>query len=340
MSAALKVLYIGPFRGQADEGMRGIAAAVTDRAADRWSVQRVDTRLALTRRAIADASAFAPDIVHYLSGPTVRSLTVLRAYRYLSPGTKTVASAVRPHFRRFRRTVLRTLAPDLMLSQSPAWEAEFNAAGIPTRFLPNGIDLSRFKPLPASRRTELRAKYELPQDARIVLHVGHLKGNRNLEALATVSRQQEWTVVIVGSASQGQDGVVVQRLRDDGCVLLDKYLPNIEEIYACADVFVFPVMPAHSLNVGYNEVGVIDMPLSLLEALASGLPAISTRMPALERVFHESASLRWFDGSAGELMKHLGQVRRDDAGRAAVADLDWPLVIDRLASIYHDLLAA
>ena len=65
-------------------------------------------------------------------------------------------------------------------------------------------------------------------------------------------------------------------LLDRGAIVLDSFLPDIEEIYRAADLFLFPVE---------QDRAAIGMPLSVLEAMACNLPVVTTPFGGLVRCF-------------------------------------------------------
>jgi hypothetical protein len=115
----VKVAYIGPFTGQPDEGMRRLSRIIADGIGARWPVLRLDTRSAMTPSAFMAVRRFEPDVIHYLSGPTIRSLAVLKLYRSLIPGSVAIASAPRPYLGRSRRASLALLRPHVVLTVVP-----------------------------------------------------------------------------------------------------------------------------------------------------------------------------------------------------------------------------
>jgi len=71
-------------------------------------------------------------------------------------------------------------------------------------------------------------------------------------------------------------------LKKYGFRIIDEYVPNIEEIYNLADCYVFPTFKRHNC---------IDMPLSVMEAMACNIPVISTKFGGLPKIFKEGNGL-------------------------------------------------
>ncbi len=130
--------------------------------------------------------------------------------------------------------------------------------------LPNGVDLAGFAP-PASsdERISLRRRLNLPTQRPLVLFVGrlvHKKGYHHL--IQAAEQQQSWTVVLVG------DGDHVPTTRHVlSCGAQDR--DTVRLLYRACDVFALP-----SRSEGF--------PLTVQEAMASGMPVVTTDDPGYD----------------------------------------------------------
>ncbi len=109
----------------------------------------------------------------------------------------------------------------------------------------------------------------------VVLHVGHLRPNRGLEVLARAKRElsDRIEVVVQSSPTFDPDAEVVDDLVSSGVVVRRGYQPDLGSLYRSADLYAFPTQPGSG--------GAIDLPLGVLEALASGTPVLTTPFGAL-----------------------------------------------------------
>jgi UDP-glucose:(heptosyl)LPS alpha-1,3-glucosyltransferase len=127
----------------------------------------------------------------------------------------------------------------------------------------NGVDTEKFHPQnKKAYKSKLRQKYGLKDDDFVVLFVGsgfERKGVRYLiEAVESVSGPV--SLMIVGKGSQGKLRHMARRQK----IIFCGPQRDIYKYYAAADIFVFPTM--------YEPFGNVH-----LEALASGLPVITTK---------------------------------------------------------------
>ena len=188
--------------------------------------------------------------------------------------------------------------------------------------------MEKFEPVTNSRaRTRLREEYDLPTDRRIVLHVGHIKHGRNVHWLTDVQAIEGVQVLVIGSTTTEPESEVHAKLLDAGCDVRIEYFPSIEDLYAISDVYVFPTT---------SEFDAIRCPASVMEALATGTPAISTRFGALPDLFDSSSGAVTFVDSRAELRERVtdeGAFEGSDP-RNAVEPYDWENVITTIVREY------
>lgn len=150
------------------------------------------------------------------------------------------------------------------------------APDVPVGLIPNGVDLERFSPRPPAPR---------PGPVEL-LFVGRLVRQKGvdvlLEALALLPAGAEFRLTLVGDgdarpALEAQAQRLGLRERVEFAGWRDR--AALPETYRAADVFVFA-----SRDEG--------MPNVLLEAMASGLPAVATRIAGNEELVEDGASGR------------------------------------------------
>lgn len=168
----------------------------------------------------------------------------------------------------------RSFACDGLVCTNPDY-LERNQAKWNCALIPNGVDLSRFKP-----GTGDRGRFGFPGDKKIILMVSaFIETKRVLEGIRAVSTLPDAFLVVAG------DGP----LRDEAQALADALMPgrfmrvslaahDMAALYQSADVFLHL-----SLLESFGNV--------FLEAWASGMPIVA----------HDSERLRWILGNYGNL---------------------------------------
>ena len=150
-----------------------------------------------------------------------------------------------------------------------------------------------------------------------ILSVGRLvekKGHRYLiEALAQLRRsEQDFECVIAGEGPQRpaltrfiEEHGLAGQVRLLGAVSQDR----VRQLYAESDLFVLPCIVAGD---GDRD----GIPVSLMEAMASGLPVVSTRVSGIpELVTHEREGLLVEQGDVPALAAALSRLLTDAAAR-------------------------
>ena len=167
-----------------------------------------------------------------------------------------------------------------LVAPSAAIQRELIAAGYPRdRIQPvfNGVEIP--PPHPPDPRPHARARprpihpiMSLSPETPLVVYTGRLHRDKGLEHLlrAWSAVQQQHPLARLWLVGEGPDRHRLQDLVEAlgllACVTLTGAFDNIDEVLQAADAFVLP-----SLEEG--------MSLSLLEAMAAGLPVVATDIP-------------------------------------------------------------
>jgi glycosyltransferase involved in cell wall biosynthesis len=230
---------------------------------------------------------------------------------------------------------------DAYIAISHDLEKEFHEAGFPAHkvlFLPNGVDIERFRPTSEKEGKVLREVLGLPADRPIALTIGVLDQRKNIGWL-----MEQWVknsafdtgalLVAVGPQSrEDSDGAFIrslQKLADDNPDLLRlmTYVENIEHCYRAADIFI---LPSHSEG----------MPNVILEAMASGLPCVATRVSGVRELIDPGRTGYTFiagdEKKLGELIVTALKERRA-IGLSARKFVEMNYSIDSLARRYDEL---
>ena len=209
----------------------------------------------------------------------------------------------------------------------------FARFGLTAEVVPNVIDLSRFAPRTAAQAARPAAPHIIvTRNLEPIYDIGTA-----LRALAIVMKT--WPAVRMTVAGSGPEldnlGALSRELGVAAQVTFAGRLDNdrIGELYQTADLFL-------------NSSVVDNMPISILEALASGVPVISTDAGGIPfLVDHEKTALlvspRDADAMARALLDLLNDpgkaARLAAAGRESVQQYAWHNVRGRLFDVYSAL---
>ncbi|MFH1845471.1 MAG: glycosyltransferase [bacterium] len=268
--------------------------------------------------------SFAPDDIYYIPTASYTLASFLRAQvlRLYGRNTRVHLIVLQPrHLGPFARALIPHLAPYRVWAQSPNTVSLLTALGQKVGTMPSGVDADRFRPVSSKEKRGLRVEFELTPDAFVVLHVGHIKEKRNVELLARVQELPGCQAVLVGSTSTRQDEALGRRLVAAGVKIIRDYVPRIEQLYQLADCYLFPVLA---------ETGSIEIPLSMLESMACGVPVVTTPYGGMEQQFPASEALR-YGNDAAELVLGVQAVQksRPTGMRELVEPFTWTAVFKR-----------
>jgi glycosyltransferase involved in cell wall biosynthesis len=256
-----------------------------------------------------------PDVILYVPQAAATPMSLVRAGHLRRQGGVPVVlmSLQRRRYSPLVRPFLKSLGPDLALALSDKTVALITQAGVRTRRVPLGVDTATFRPPAAGEKEALRAKYETGE-GRVLLHVGHMSIRRNLGLLKRVAGQG-WKPVIVSSTSTEHDPGILRQFEDGSITVIDRFIESIDEIFRLADAYIFPA---------FTEMGAIEIPLSVLEAMATNLPVVTTAFGGIPDLFVEGKGL-YICSSEAELIEKAQAALKIEAAstRDLALDLTW-----------------
>lgn len=149
----------------------------------------------------------------------------------------------------------------------------------------NGLDLEAFRDLPDPR--DLRRRWNIGPDERLVLYIGRISPIKNLEMLVTAFQMaalENARLVLVGPSLEPDYAlrlqVLVARLGLEHQVLVAGPLYGVEKLAALSSADLF-VLPSQYESFG-NAAG---------EAVAAGVPVLLTEGCGIAPLIHERAGL-------------------------------------------------
>ncbi len=132
----------------------------------------------------------------------------------------------------------------------------------------NGVDLARFSPQNKdNRRCDIRKNLAITEDTKVLLFVGsgfERKGLKPLIESVAFMKNKDIKALIIGKGDNKKYRDMAKAYRVSDKIIFLGIQKNIEDFYAASDLFILPTRYDPFSN-------------ATLEAMASGLPAITTK---------------------------------------------------------------
>lgn len=199
----------------------------------------------------------------------------------------------------------------------------------------NFVDTQHFAP---DVKTSLRQELNIPAEAFVVLSVAAIKRtHKRIDHLINEIAKTESSVYLVVAGATGEESPALMesakvRLGPRAVFLPDFPRERVHEVYAIADVFVLASL---------KEM----MPIALLEALASGVPAVVHRYPVEQWMIGiggESIDMTREGELAAAVRKYTNRVFHDlksqQAREQAVRLFAKDVIMKQVLTMYQNVL--
>ena len=198
----------------------------------------------------------------------------------------------------------------------------------------NGIDHRIFNPEVRRYRKEIRESYGIKEDTLVVLFVANNWERKGLRTLIRAMAETEFTLLVVGRGRKEGFTGEAQRLGiGEDRLIFTGPQKNVERFYGASDVFVLPTQ--------YDPCSGV-----CLEAMATGLPVITTRSNGAAELIEEGKNgfvmEDWLDhtGLAGFVERLKDRALRDafaEAGLRRVEPLTWKNTAQKMLKICNTI---
>ena len=159
---------------------------------------------------------------------------------------------------------------------------------------------------------KIRKEFGIPLDAKVLLSVGEVNTNKNhqlvINALAKIKRSDLYYIIVGKGPLMEEEKQLAENLGICSHVIFTGYRNDVSLFYRLADVFVFP-----SLREGLS--------LSMMEAMASGLPCVASRIRGNEDLL-QGSRLLFKSGDVDDLVKKIREVLKPDVQRKEIGHND------------------
>jgi glycosyltransferase involved in cell wall biosynthesis len=310
-----------------------------------WAYPQLRVALPAARLVARAFASWRPDIVHIatpfgvgmagraaarrLRIPSVSSYhTSLAAYaRFYGFGA--IAGLGWRYLRWFHNGTRRTFCPTNAITE------ELAARGFRNLSLwSRGVDTTQFHP--RWRSDGLRASWGANPETKVVAYVGRLAAEKGLDvaigAMRALSYERRDVVFVL--AGSGPYELECRRRAPEGTVFTGQVVGReLSEVYASADVFVFP-----STTDTFGNV--------VQEAMAAGLVVVAADTPQTREVLPDNAGIVVPPNDIASLASVLRALIdnpealacRREIARTATVGRSWEIVFDRLEGEYRRVL--
>jgi L-malate glycosyltransferase len=230
-----------------------------------------------------------PGLIGVCVGSLLGKKTAVTAH-----GSDLMIQAKNPILRRLIKFVLKKADYVLVVNQTLNDKVlELGISQDKVYITPNAVDVEKFNP----QKRELPSDVKMSADKPIMLFVGNLVFQKGVKYLLEAKKlmKTDEELLIVGDGPLHQE--LEMKVQDDEIpdVVFVGARRDVDQIMPSADVFVLP-----SISEGF--------PITILEAMASGLPVVATNAGGISEVMNEKVGIMVNPSSPTELASALDKI--------------------------------
>jgi len=243
---------------------------------------------------------------------------------------------------------------DGLVALTPSVKDEYlkiGIAGDKIRIIPNGVNNGIFRNVDSKKIQELKREFCLSEDTKIILTVGRYHPKKGFDLIPGIARALKekgikFVWLVLGKNTSGISRKF-KGCEENGIRCIEKYsgdnnedkfmLPTkgLVEIYKSADIFALPTL--------IETFGMV-----LVEAMAAGLPIITTDAPGVKDVINDGVNgikvkvndvESFADGIAGLITEQSLTERLKANGLAEASEkYDWGIVTEQYCDYYKYII--
>lgn len=211
----------------------------------------------------------------------------------------------------------------------------------PIEVIMTGIDPKAFSRLKEEEADELRSKYKIASDAKVLLYLSRIAKEKNIDLLlkSFIKIKEQYPkchLLLVGGGPE-ENAVKLQlttyNLQDS--VTMTGMLPKEEanRIFGMADIFTFP---SHTETQG----------IVIAEAMASGTPPVAVNIMGPTELIHDGEDGYLVKNNVADFSEHVLKLLTDDKlrdkfateGRSRVEEFSNETSVLKLISLYEKVI--
>lgn len=201
-----------------------------------------------------------------------------------------------------------------------------------------GVDLQKFQiteKIHMEKRRWLCSEFSIPNDATILLSVGEVNKNKNhrvvIDALKQLSCKDIYYVICGRGPLTSEYKEISKSYGIEDHVFFTGYRTDVENFYKAADVFVFP---------SFRE----GLPVAVMEAMASGLPVIATKIRGntdlveedINGILLEPTDVDGFEKAIISMCDDCERKRISNNNKAKSKEFDLRRILEKYYAIYNE----
>ncbi|MEK7643588.1 MAG: glycosyltransferase [Patescibacteria group bacterium] len=196
------------------------------------------------------------------------------------------------------------------------------------KFLPNGVDNKLFNSGTPHQKIELRRKFNIPEIGKVLLFVGRFVPKKGFDKVLA-AQSSDYHIVCVGGKTPSGDFPNISFMGE-----VDQFV--LADLYKAADIFILP-----SESEGF--------PLSIQEAMSSGLPIITTWDPGYQVYGLDKNNICFIESTETSLKEAIRRIYLDDAALRKMSSysqeyaakyFSWSRNVSALEVVYEQILSS
>jgi glycosyltransferase involved in cell wall biosynthesis len=209
------------------------------------------------------------------------------------------------------------------------------------RVVHNGVDTHKFQPV--ENKQKVKAELGLNPDDTVILSVGRLYARKGLftliEAMPFVVKRFKHAKFVISGKGQSDEvaklNAHAERLGVKDNIIFTGYYPDkkLPKLYQAADVFAFSTFYEHH-------------PFAVLEALATGLPVVTTTVGGIAETIEtgkngllvKPSASRQLSNALLYLLEHPSEAAEIGirARKTIVEQYDWSILVKKTMRVYEE----
>ena len=195
---------------------------------------------------------------------------------------------------------LRTVLANHIIAQNKSMINWFFSNSKKISLIPRGVDIHHFSP--KSKNLNLLEQLLIPKSEKVILTVANLVPGKGIEVLLDafelLSKNNDNITLLIVGENNNEYGTTLKkkskRMKFNHKILFIGKVQNIVDYYSIADIFILP-----TLKKGEG------CPVSLLEAMACGLPVLASDIPGIQDILEPIHHCLFNAGEVPELQKGI-----------------------------------